>query len=121
MVKSYLYLTNCGSILIVVSKYPKSFNDADLIGSKDGNIHPRHHCMLNQFKMSNGLYMMSEQLLLVISKTFKIDYEDLWNLIYLRSDRSNQEFFSTREEELVLNGLGILGDQAISDLSDQLS
>jgi len=113
--KSYLYLTNCDNAMIVYSKYPKSFNDAILITSKEGRIHGRHQFMLNQFKMSNGLYMLSEQLLMVVSRSFQIDYEDLWNHFYMRSDRSDHGVVRTKRTNTVgddcLSDLGIIGDQ----------
>jgi len=87
---SCLYLTQCNNLMIVTSKVPKTIENVVLVTSKEGSIHPTHILQLRQFKLSSGLYMTSEQLLMLIARIFKVEYEDLWNIVFLRSDRSDQ-------------------------------
>lgn len=71
--------------------------DAKLLCKKYSSINMRHMNMLRQFKMSDSTYMLSEDLLMVISRIFQIEFEDLWNTVYmenghtLRSCETNDE------------------------------
>jgi hypothetical protein len=76
--------------MIVTSKVPKVIENVVFVTSKEGSIHPQHLLQLRQFKLSNDIYMTSEQLLMLVARIFKIEYEDLWNIVFLRSDRSDQ-------------------------------
>ena len=94
-----IYTTEHGAILL--GEYPKK------------NLPQRYNSWLKQYRLSDGTLMFSNDLLMVIARIVRVDYEDLWNLIYMRSDhlkrsdRSNREFFSSREEELFLNDAGL--------------
>lgn len=99
LITKSIYTTNQGAILLgqyVKKTLPHTYNS-----------------WLKQYKMYDGSLMFSNELLIVVARIVKSDYEDLWNLIYLRSDhlkrsdRSKQEFFSSREEELFLNDAGL--------------
>jgi len=43
----------------------------------------KYNFWLTQFKMSDGTFMVSEQLLMVVARIIKKDYEDLWNIVYM--------------------------------------
>lgn len=57
--------------------------DSIILCSKERSLARIHWSMLRPFKLSDGSYMMSEDLLMVIARIFKIDFEDLWNIIHL--------------------------------------
>jgi hypothetical protein len=46
-------------------------------------IAPIHKNRLRQFQLENGNYYISEDLLKVLARAFKVNYEDLWNEIYM--------------------------------------
>ena len=112
MIRFY-YIATDNKVLITKSIYTNQ-QSAILLGQYTKRVLPQtYNSWLKQYRLSDGTLMFSNELLMVISRIVKSDYEDLWNLIYLRSDhlkrsdRSKQEFFSSREEELFLNDAGL--------------
>lgn len=57
--------------------------DSIILCSKDTKLARIHWSMLRQFKLTTGHYMMSDELLMTISRIFRFEYEDLWNKIHL--------------------------------------
>lgn len=105
----FYYLTNVNKVFTSKNIYGLQEN-AILLGSYDKRLPQTYNYWLKPYKMVDNTYMFSEELLKIIARIVKKDYEDLWNLIFLRSDRSKksgEEFFSSREEELVSNIIGI--------------
>jgi hypothetical protein len=88
---TYLYFTENERVLIILSKYPKSFSDAKLIYSKTGRLNAKHFSRLKQFKMTDGSYMMSEDLLMALARSFDLEFEDLWNIVYLNRTKIIEE------------------------------
>ena len=78
-----------------------------LICSKEGSMARTHWSMLRQFKMTDGSYMMSEELLMVIARIFKKDFEDIWNQIFLddQIDLIRGRCSHTRTNEHEIDGL----------------
>ena len=74
---------------------------------KERSLAMKHWTMLKQFKMSDGSYMMSEELLMVISRIFNKDFEDLWNLVFMNDqiDLIRRSSFAPRTDEHEINGL----------------
>jgi hypothetical protein len=112
MIRFY-YIATDNKVLITKSIYTTE-QGAILLGQYTKKVLPQtYNSWLKQYKLSDGTLMFSNDLLMVVAKIVKVDYEDLWNLIYMRSDhlkrsdRSKREFFSSREEELFLNDAGI--------------
>lgn len=50
---------------------------------KDKSMARTHWSMLRQFRLSNGSYMLSEDLLMVVARIFNVEFEDLWNKVYM--------------------------------------
>ena len=74
--KSHLKIIRC-------DLYPPFVIKSRLVIHKEGWISPYHVGKLKQFVQSNGQFHISEPLLMTIAKAFGVDYEDLWNKIYL--------------------------------------
>ena len=80
---TYLYFTDNKSAFILLSDYPKTYTDAQIVAKKEGKLHKIHFSRLISFKISNGTYMMSEELLMVLARAFNVEFEDLWNKVYM--------------------------------------
>lgn len=100
--------------IVIISK--NVIDGCQILCSKQRSIARIHWSMLKQFKLTDGSYMMSNELLVLISKIFKIDYEDLWNKIYFHDQIYLEDPITfvvrpKRTDEGWLSDLGILGDQ----------
>lgn len=75
--------------------------------SKERSLAMKHWAMLKQFKLSDGSYMMSEELLMVIARIFNEEFEDLWNLVFMNDqiDLIRRSSFAPRTDEHEINGL----------------
>jgi len=91
---TYLYFTDKDRAIIVLSKYPKTYTDAKLIHSKTGKLNLKHFARLRQFKLTDGTYMMSEDLLMALARSFDLEFEDLWNIVYLERPKSLDDDFN---------------------------
>ena len=109
MISAYLNTNN--TVSIQKKALPKSI----LLCSKERSLARIHWSMLKQFKLTDGSYQMSNEMLIVISKIFKKDYEDLWNIInfcdqIFLEDPRTFVVRTERTDEGWLSDLGILGD-----------
>lgn len=86
--------------LIRKSKNEVSIVECNLLPQKglvmwiEKKIAPIHKNRLRQFQLSNGNYYISEDLLKVLAKAFKVNYEDLWNEIYMNDCSFNTNIVS---------------------------
>lgn len=74
--KSHLKIIRC-------DLYPPFVIKSGLVMYKVGWISPHYVGKLKGFLQSDGRFHISEPLLMTMAKAFKVDYEDLWNKIYL--------------------------------------
>jgi hypothetical protein len=85
----------------------KQPNDSIILCSKERSMARIHWSMLKQFRLSDGSYMMSEDLLMVIARVFSKEFEDLWNKTFMNDqiDQIRRSSFAARTDEHEINGL----------------
>ncbi len=85
----------------------KQPNDSIILCSKERSMARIHWSMLKQFRLSDGSYMMSEDLLMVIARVFSKEFEDLWNKTFMNDqiDQIRRSSFAPRTDEHEINGL----------------